>query len=134
MKEVERIHTVNVKDCAIEIPEAEPHIRICYIAKREDFLGYGLNLTADVTKPGQYVKSVQRKSPAEKSGLKEGDRILEVNDVSVGNESFKKVVARIMAVPENTKLKLVVLDQKAGRYYRNKNVIIKRHSDVSKVE
>ena len=134
MKEVERIHTVNVKDCAIEIPEAEPHIRICYVAKREDFLGYGLYLTADVTKPGQYVKSVQRKSPAEKSGLKEGDRILEVNDVSVGNESFKKVVARIMAVPENTKLKLVVLDQKAGRYYRNKNVIIKRHSDVSKVE
>lgn len=133
MTETKNIHYVNFKDCAIEIPEAEPHVRVCYIAKREDFLGYGMSLTANVSKPGLYVATVQRKSPANESGLKAGDRILEVNDVNISNEIFKDVVARIVAVPENTKLKLVVLDQKASRYYRNKNIILKRYCGPPRV-
>ena len=132
MTEAKIIHSVNFKECVIEIPEDSQHIRVCYIAKRTDFVGYGLNLTADVSKPGQYIKSVQRNSPAEQSGLKPGDRVVEINDINISNETFKEVVARIMAVPDNTKLKLVVLDQEAGKYYPNKNIILKRYSEQSK--
>ena len=111
MSEAKIVRHVNFEDSVLEIPEHAPHIRVYYIAKRMDYLGYGLNLTADVSKPGQYVASVERRSPAENAGLKKGDRILEINDVNISHETFKEVVARILKVPDESKLKLVVLDQ-----------------------
>lgn len=40
--------------------------------------GYGFNLHSDKTKPGQYVRAVDPDSPAEASGLRPQDRIIEV--------------------------------------------------------
>ena len=57
MSKAKTVRHVNFKDSVLEIPEDAPHIRVYYIAKRMDYLGYGLNLTADVSKPGQYVAS-----------------------------------------------------------------------------
>ena len=128
MSEDKIIRQVKFKESVVEIPEDAPHIRVCYIAKRTDFLGYGINLTADVSKPGQYIANIARGSPAEKAGLKKGDRILEINDVNISHETFKEVVQRILKVPEESKLKLVVLDQEAGRHYRNKSITLKKYS------
>lgn len=78
------------------------------IKKRDDFDGYGFNLHAEKGKPGQYVGKVDYDSPAENSGLREGDRILEVNGVDIGSETHKQVVERIKAIPNETTL--LVLD------------------------
>jgi Na(+)/H(+) exchange regulatory cofactor NHE-RF2 len=74
------------------------------IKKRDDFDGYGFNLHAEKGKAGQYVGKVDANSPAEQAGLREGDRILEVNGVDIGAETHKQVVERIKTVPNETTL------------------------------
>lgn len=41
--------------------------------------GYGFNLHSDKKKRGQFVRAVDPDSPAESSGMRPGDRILQVN-------------------------------------------------------
>lgn len=40
--------------------------------------GYGFNLHSDKSKPGQFIRAVDPDSPAEASGLRAQDRIVEV--------------------------------------------------------
>lgn len=98
-------------------------IRLCHIIKWDDFEGYGFNLHAEKGKPGQYIGKVDEGSPAEAAGLKEGDRIIEVNGVNIANENHKQVVQRIKAMPEETKL--LVVDADSDNYYKAQNVVIK---------
>lgn len=81
--------------------------RLCHVIKRDDFDGYGFNLHAEKGKPGQYIGKVDEKSPAETSGLKEGDRIISVNDVNIGSETHKQVVQRIKAISDEVRLLVV---------------------------
>lgn len=57
--------------------------RLCHIQKWPDFEGFGFNLHAEKGRIGQYVGKVDDASPAEAAGLKQGDRILEVNIIIV---------------------------------------------------
>ncbi|BFG04928.1 Na(+)/H(+) exchange regulatory cofactor NHE-RF1 [Drosophila madeirensis] len=86
--------------------------KTCHIVKRPDFDGYGFNLHSEKVKPGQFIGKVDAKSPAESAGLKEGDRILEVNGVSIGSETHKQVVARIKAIANEVRLLLIDVDGK----------------------
>lgn len=88
---------------AIEIPSDAPRPRLCHIAKRDDFNGYGFNLHAQKAKPGQYIGIVDAGSPAEVAGLKEGDRIVEVNGTNIAQENHKQVVERIKAISNETR-------------------------------
>lgn len=74
-----------------ELPTNAPNPRLCHIVKWPDFDGYGFNLHADKSRPGQYIGKVDEKSPADVAGLKEGDRIVEVNGVNISNENHKQV-------------------------------------------
>lgn len=85
--------------------------RLCHVSKRSDFDGYGFNLHAEKGRPGQYIGKVDESSPAETSGLRQGDRIIEVNGVNIGSETHKQVVERIKSVPDYTNL--LVIDPKA---------------------
>jgi hypothetical protein len=85
--------------------------RLCQVSKRPDFDGYGFNLHAEKGRPGQYIGKVDENSPAESSGLRQGDRIIEVNGMNIGAETHKQVVERIKSVPDHTKL--LVIDPKA---------------------
>ena len=105
------------------IPADAPPIRLCHIKKRSDFNGYGFNLHAEKSKPGQFIGTVDEGSPGELAGLQEGDRIVEVNDVNISHENHKQVVARIKAVPNATKL--LVVDKDTEEYYRNKEIVIR---------
>jgi len=87
------------------------HQRLCHIVKRPDFDGYGFNLHSEKGKPGQYIGKVDDDSPAKLAGLKEGDRIIEVNGVDIGAETHKQVVQRIKAIANEVRL-LVIDPQK----------------------
>lgn len=82
--------------------------RLCHVIKRDDFDGYGFNLHAEKGKPGQYIGKVDDNSPAELAGLRQGDRIIEVNSVNIGNETHKQVVQRIKAIA--CEVRLLVVD------------------------
>lgn len=98
--------------------------RLCHLSKWPDniFPGYGFNLHAEKGKAGQYIGKVDEGSPSEAAGLKESDRIVEVNGVNIGNENHQQVVTRIKAGGEE--VKLLVVDAETDRIYKeNKQVV-----------
>lgn len=99
------------------------HARLCHIVKWDDFDGYGFNLHAEKGKVGQYIGKVDDNSPSEAAGLRQGDRIIEVNEINIAGETHKQVVERIKAFPQETKL--LVVDAQADEYFRAHNTAIK---------
>ncbi|EDO42418.1 predicted protein, partial [Nematostella vectensis] len=66
--------------------------------------GYGFNLHGDKTHPGQTISAVDKDSPAEIGGLREGDRVIEVNGVNVEDMTHGDVVKRIKENPNEATL------------------------------
>lgn len=58
-------------------PQRELRPRLCTMKKGPN--GYGFNLHSDKSKPGQFIRAVDPDSPAEASGLRAQDRIVEVS-------------------------------------------------------
>ena len=105
------------------LPADAPPPRLCHVIKRPDFSGYGFNLHAERSRPGQFIGKVDPGSPAEMSGLREGDRIVEVNGVNITQENHKQVVQRIKAIPNETKL--LVIDKVGEDIYKKAGVVIR---------
>ena len=99
-----------------------PRPRLCIIHTWPDFQGFGFNLHAEKGKPGQFIGKVDPDSPAEAAGLRQGDRIVEINDVSVLDENHAQVVTRIKAIP-NT-VRMLVIEPDGERYYKEKGITI----------
>ena len=97
--------------------------RLCHVRKWEDFQGYGFNLHAEKGRVGQFIGKVDPDSPAESAGLKEGDRIIEVNGTNISNENHAQVVTRIKAVPDETKL--LVVDRETDDHYKEQSRVIR---------
>lgn len=101
----------NKKDSQASSNGTKYEARLCHVVKRADFDGYGFNLHAEKGRPGQYIGKVDDGSPAEAAGLRQGDRIIEVNGTNITTETHKKVVELIKGVPNETKL--LVIDPRA---------------------
>ena len=106
--------------CCVDTSKYHP--RLCHIKLWPDFQGYGFNLHAEKGKPGQFIGKVDDGSPSDAGGLREGDRIVEVNGNSVSSESHGAVVQHIKSNPNETKL--LVVDTDTDRYYQEKGVDI----------
>merc|ERR1712154_347574 len=96
--------------------------RECRVVKSEEYVGYGFNLYQEKNKPGQYIGRIEPGSPADKAGLKENDRLVEVNNVNIAGENHKQVVARIKS--RSTETVLLVADEACDQYHRDKAIII----------
>ena len=72
----------------LKLDESAPKPRLCHLKKWPHFQGYGFNLHAERSKMGQHIGKVDADSPADPAGLKEGDRIIEVNFVNISNLIF----------------------------------------------
>ncbi|XP_035694388.1 Na(+)/H(+) exchange regulatory cofactor NHE-RF2-like [Branchiostoma floridae] len=96
--------------------------RVCVLSKaggRE----YGFHLHGEKGKHGQYVKSVDAGSPAEQSGLRPDDRVIEVNGVNIERETHQQVVIRIKENP--MEVRLLVVDHETDDYYKKQGVTVK---------
>ncbi|CAG9816892.1 unnamed protein product [Phaedon cochleariae] len=91
--------------------EKTPVTRLCHIQKWAHFDGYGFNLHAEKGKPGQYIGKVDGGSPAEAAGLRQGDRILEVNGESIAGKTHKQCVELIKSHAGETKLLVAEPDE-----------------------
>ncbi|KAK0040968.1 Na(+)/H(+) exchange regulatory cofactor NHE-RF1 [Biomphalaria pfeifferi] len=100
--------------------------RLCHVVKWPEFQGYGFNLHAEKGKAGQFIGKVDEHSPAETAGLKEGDRIVEVNGTNIGNENHQQVVTRIKSGGEETQL--LVVDQASDNWYKEHKKVVKGDS------
>uniref|UniRef100_A0A8C5R299 Na(+)/H(+) exchange regulatory cofactor NHE-RF n=1 Tax=Leptobrachium leishanense TaxID=445787 RepID=A0A8C5R299_9ANUR len=67
--------------------------RTCVLEKGPS--GYGFHLHSEKGRQGQFIRLVEPASPAEKSGLQTGDRIISVSGEDVSSLSHQQVVAKI---------------------------------------
>ncbi|XP_077019866.1 Na(+)/H(+) exchange regulatory cofactor NHE-RF1 [Tamandua tetradactyla] len=88
--------------------------RLCTMKKGAN--GYGFNLHSDKSKPGQFIRAVDPDSPAEASGLRAQDRIVEVNGVCMEGKQHGDVVSAIRAGGEETKL--LVVDKETDEFFK----------------
>lgn len=92
--------------------------RLCNLCKWPDFDGYGFNLHAEKDKPGQYIGSIDPNSPAETGGLRENDRIIEVNGENIESLAHSAVIQKIKAGGDKTSM--LVADQETDKFYKNR--------------
>lgn len=105
------------------LPDDAPSPRLCHLIKWPDFDGYGFNLHAERSNPGQFIGKIDDDSPAKLAGLQEGDRIVEVNGVNISNENHRQVVERIKSEPNETRL--LVVDQETDLWYKEQDLVVK---------
>lgn len=99
----------------------EPLPRLCCLEKGPN--GYGFHLHGEKGKVGQYIRLVEPGSPAEKSGLLAGDRLVEVNGENVEKETHQEVVSRIRAAVNS--VRLLVIDPATDEHLKKLGVSIR---------
>uniref|UniRef100_A0A671PTW8 PDZ domain-containing protein n=1 Tax=Sinocyclocheilus anshuiensis TaxID=1608454 RepID=A0A671PTW8_9TELE len=72
-----------------EILERELRPRLCYVTKGDR--GYGFHLHGERNRGAQYIRRIEPGSPADLSGLRSGDRVVEVNGENVEGETHQQV-------------------------------------------
>uniref|UniRef100_A0A8C7XAX2 Na(+)/H(+) exchange regulatory cofactor NHE-RF n=1 Tax=Oryzias sinensis TaxID=183150 RepID=A0A8C7XAX2_9TELE len=95
-------------------PEMELLPRLCHLLRGEE--GYGFNLHSDKKKTGQFVRTVDPNSPAERAGVRPGDKIVEVNGVNIGGLRHSEVVELIKS--RGHEVRLLVVDQETDELFR----------------
>lgn len=103
---------------------AGPKPRLCVITRVPTFNGYGFNLHSEKGRSGQYIGKVDSRSPAEVGGLRENDKVVEVNGTNMENQSHQEVVTKIKEFPNQ--VTILVADQLTEAYYRDRNIPITR--------
>jgi len=78
-----------VADGAEERSEQEHRPRLCHVRSWNDGRGFGFTMNA--RQNGQFIGKVEPGSPAELAGLRDGDRVVEVNGSSVDRDTHKQV-------------------------------------------
>lgn len=58
----------------IDVSDLAP--RLCHLVRADT--GYGFNLHSEKSRPGQYIRSLDPGSPADRAGLRPQDRLIEV--------------------------------------------------------
>uniref|UniRef100_A0A3B3V740 SLC9A3 regulator 2 n=1 Tax=Poecilia latipinna TaxID=48699 RepID=A0A3B3V740_9TELE len=120
---VHKGHTLSLPSskmlCPLQVePSPEPTVellpRLCRLVKEEN--GYCFNLQSDKKKGGQFVRSVDPNSPADRAGLRTGDRIVEVNGVNTKGLRHSEVVALIRS--RGDEVSLLVVDQETDELFR----------------
>ena len=108
----------------------DPSPRLCCLKKWEDFNGYGFKLSGEEGVLGPYdVCGVKSGSPAACVGLKDGDRVVEVNGHSVEGDTLEHVVDRIQE--NNGSVNLLVLDAMEYLHYTERHLAIR--GDMSNI-
>ncbi|XP_041830282.1 Na(+)/H(+) exchange regulatory cofactor NHE-RF1a [Melanotaenia boesemani] len=92
--------------------------RLCHLKKGPG--GYGFNLHSEKSKPGQFIKTVDEDSPAQRAGLRPQDKIIQVNGMSVVGKQHSEVVAAIKSGGDETRL--LVVDPETEDFFKRCNV------------
>lgn len=93
--------------------------RLCHLVRSEN--GYGFNLHSDRSRPGQYIRSLDPGSPADRAGLRPQDRLIEVNGVNIEGMRHAEVVAFVKKGGNETWL--LVVDPKTDEEFKSRGIV-----------
>ncbi|EHB03409.1 Na(+)/H(+) exchange regulatory cofactor NHE-RF1 [Heterocephalus glaber] len=82
---------------------------------------YGFHLHSEKSKPGQFIGAVDPGSPAEVSGLRAQDCIVEVNRICMEGKQCGDMVSAIKAGGDEGKL--LVVDRETDEFFKKCKVI-----------
>ena len=68
-----------------------------------------------------FISDVTKHSPAAVCGLRDGDRILEINGTTVDTLTYETILDKIKQHMAHDDLELLVLDKKSVHWYRERN-------------
>ena len=102
--------------------EEAPKPRLCHIKKWKDWNGYGFKLQVERRKYGYFIGRVDSNSPAALSGIKVGDRLIEVNGVKITDETLEQVMMGIKF--DQNGVSLLLLDLDADKYYKDRKLVV----------
>ncbi|KAL3235471.1 hypothetical protein MRX96_048305 [Rhipicephalus microplus] len=91
-------------------------LRLCYLRKWPDYEGYGFSLREN--EQNYFITAVVPDSPAELGGLRNDDRLIEVNAVSVENRSYQEIMCRIGKEPDQ--VDLLVIDRETDEAFASR--------------
>ena len=80
-----------VVDSSADQVQFDHRPRLCHVRSWNDGRGFGFNMQAERGKHGQYIGKVESGSAAEAAGLRDGDRIVEVNGSNINHDTHKQV-------------------------------------------
>ncbi|XP_051981737.1 NHERF family PDZ scaffold protein 4b isoform X1 [Xyrauchen texanus] len=89
---------------------SNPSLRVC-VLKREEGETFGFHLRVERGRQGHVIRQLGSLGVAERSGLKDGDRLLEVNEMFVDNMGHMEVARRIQVC--GSQVCFLVLDGQA---------------------
>merc|ERR1712183_776000 len=95
--------------------------RFCHLVKDRTF-GFHLNSEQNCERPGQYIRQVAEGGVADVAGVKDGDRIIEINGENIESKPHKEVVQ--MIVQSGTEVDFLVVDEEADLHYKALGVAI----------
>ena len=67
-------------------------MRLCHMRKRSGDNGYGFNIMSKRDKLCQYVGKVDVATPAYNSGLRTGDKIIEIDNNNVAQLTYREIM------------------------------------------
>ena len=89
--------------------------RLCRIFKEDG--AFGFCVCYDDEKDGHYVEEVDPGGPAERAGLKTGDRVIQINGMNIEADDHDDVIQRLRQC--EVEVLLLVTDSKADTHYKN---------------
>lgn len=97
-----------------------PPLKLCVVKTWANYAGCGFELHDEKGVSGHFIHNVQPGSPAELSGLRSGDKLVEVNGESVFQDDHHQVVAKLKSNPNE--VRILVLDPKDEQYFISRNL------------
>ncbi|XP_074600609.1 Na(+)/H(+) exchange regulatory cofactor NHE-RF3-like [Brevipalpus obovatus] len=113
----------------IRMPESAPNPRICTIVSKPD-QKFGFTLNTYHKDSAKLISEIEPDSPASLAGLRQWDRLIEVNGINVNRENHAQIKKRI----ENSsyRVQLMVLQESEYAWYE-KNDLIPRSNQTNVV-
>ncbi|KAH7952609.1 hypothetical protein HPB51_028229 [Rhipicephalus microplus] len=108
--------SINRSSGSLTSSELAGGLRLCYLRKWPDYEGYGFSLRED--EENFFITAVVPDSPAELGGLRNDDRLIEVNAVSVENRSYQEIMCRIGKEPDQ--VNLLVIDRETDEAFASR--------------
>ncbi|KAH7953798.1 hypothetical protein HPB49_012394 [Dermacentor silvarum] len=94
-------------------------LRLCYLRKWPSFEGYGFCLRGGEKHPGYFIEGVVAGGPAHLGGLRDDDRLVEVNAMPAENMSYREITERIGKKPDQ--VDLLVIDRETDELFASRN-------------